>query len=141
MGGDYTRFTFDPVKGFSGVHKQQGRVSLDSDFNELEEILDRRDRAETYDTVGQAVVPVTTPDGFAIGVNGAGKLTIGRGRMYVDGILAECFGDLSDPTNTTFRPNIGYVEGNDPLVFESQPFWYTNPPFPSLSPTPGVINL
>lgn len=141
MGGDYTRFTFDPVKGFSGVHKQQGRVSLDSDFNELEEILDRRDRAETYDTVGQAVVPMTTPDGFAIGVNGAGDLTIGQGRMYVDGILAECFGDLSDPTNATFMPNIGYVQGNDPLAFENQPFWYTNPPFPSLSTTAGVINL
>ena len=38
MGGDYTRFTFDPVKGFSGVLKQQGRVSLDSDANELEEL-------------------------------------------------------------------------------------------------------
>ena len=52
MGGDYTRFTFNPTKGFSGVLKQQGRVSLDSDANELEAILDRRDRAEMYDTVG-----------------------------------------------------------------------------------------
>ena len=52
MSGDYTRFTFDPAKVFSGVHKQQGRVSLDADFNEFEEILDRRDRSEMYDTVG-----------------------------------------------------------------------------------------
>jgi hypothetical protein len=141
MGGDYTRFTFDPVKGFSGVHKQQGRVSLDSNFNELEEILDRRDRAEMYDTVGQAVVPMTTPHGFEIGVNGAGKLTIGQGRMYVDGILAECFGDLTDPTKTTFDVDIGNLVGNDPLVFDAQPFWYTKPPFPPLSPTPSVINL
>ena len=29
MGGDYTRFTFDSVKGFSGVRKQQGRVCLE----------------------------------------------------------------------------------------------------------------
>ena len=143
MGGDYTRFTFDPVKGFSGVHKQQGRVSLDSDFNELEEILDRRDRAEQYDTVGQAVVPMTTPHGFEIGVNGAGKLTIGQGRMYVDGILAECFGDTSDPTKEKFDPNIGGLVGDDAvtaLVFDKQPFFYA-PNFPSLSPTPGTINL
>ena len=95
MAGDYTRFTFDPVKGFSGVHKQQGRVSLDSDFNEFEEILDRRDRAEMYDTVGQAVVPITTPHGFEIGVNGAGQADDRAwARSYVDGILAECFGDI-----------------------------------------------
>ena len=48
MSGDYTRFTFDPVNVFSGVRKQQGRVSLDSDFNEFEAILDRRDRAATW---------------------------------------------------------------------------------------------
>ena len=70
MAGDYTRFTFDPVKGYSGVRKQQGRVSLDSEHNELEEILDRRDRAETLDTVGRAVVPATTRSGFEIGVAG-----------------------------------------------------------------------
>ena len=97
MSGDYTRFTFDPAKVFSGVHKQQGRVSLDADFNEFEEILDRRDRSEMYDTVGHAVVPATTPDGFAIGVDASNKLTIGIGRMYVDGIQPECFGDMSDP--------------------------------------------
>ena len=103
MAGDYTRFTFDPVKGFSGVQKQQGRVSLDSEFNEFEEILDRRDRAEMYDTVGQAVVPADHADGFKIGVGGGGKLTIGSGRAYVDGILAECFGDMSNPANTSSR--------------------------------------
>src|SRR5260370_23745578 len=97
MAGDSTRFTVKPGKGFSGVLEQQGRVSLDSDFNEFEEILDRRSRAEMYDAVGQAVVPITTKDGFKVQVNGAGKLTIGIGRAYGDGILVECFRDMSDP--------------------------------------------
>src|SRR5436190_17584608 len=100
MSGDYTRISFNPVNGFSGVHKQQGRVSLDSDFNEFEEILDRRARAQMFDTVGQAVVPMTTKDGFRIDVdNTTGHLTIGLGRAYVDGIQVECFGDR-DPTKS-----------------------------------------
>jgi hypothetical protein len=141
MGGDYTRFTFDPVKGFSGALKQQGRVSLDSNANEFEEILDRRDRAETYDTFGQAVYPLTTPDAFKIAVGAGGELTIGQGRMYVDGILSECFGDMIDPANTNFDEHMNDLVGKDPLFYTKQPFFYTKPPFPDLSATPGVINL
>src|SRR5579884_1094575 len=114
MGGDYTRVRFDPVKQFSGVRKQQGRVSLDSDFNEFEAILDRRRRAQMYDTVGRAVVPKTTPNGFKIGVSG-GHLTIGIGRAYVDGILAECFGDLSDAAKTVRDDVLGGVVGSGPV--------------------------
>lgn len=142
MAGDYTRFTFEPTKGFSGLHKQQGRVSLDSEFNEFEEILDRHTRSEMYDTVGQAVYPSTTPTAFQIGVT-AGQLTIGIGRMYVDGIQAECFGDMS--LATPFDPNVGGVVGSGPLFFNQQPFFYLSPPsalpFPGLSPTAGDINL
>jgi hypothetical protein len=139
MSGDYTRFSFDPTKGFSGVHEQQGRVSLDSDANEFEEILDRRDRSEMYDTVGPAVVPATTPTGFEIGVSGS-SLTIGIGRVYVDGIQAECFGDLSDPKNTMFEPRVGSVVGNLPLLFDQQPFNY-QPNYPGLPTASGVTCL
>src|SRR4051794_24980914 len=101
MPGDYTSVNFDSGNAFSGVHKQQGRVSLDSEFNEFEEILDRRSRAEMFDIVGQAVVPATTKDGFHIALDASAKeLTIGIGRNYVDGILAECFGDMSDPSTS-----------------------------------------
>lgn len=142
MAGDYTRFTFDPTKGFSGVLKQQGRVSLDSGANEFEEILDRRDRAEMYDTVGPAVYPMTTPDAFKIGVSG-GKLTIGQGRLYVDGILAECFGDMSDPdpSKTDFDAHMNDLVGKLPLFYDQQPFFYTVPPFPALAPAAGTVNL
>jgi len=145
MAGDYTRYTFDPVKGFSGVLKQQGRVSLDSEANEFEEILDRRDRAEMYDTVGQAVYPLTTPNAFKIAVGAGGKLTIGQGRLYVDGIQAECFGDMTDPANADFddppSPHMNNLVGKSPLFYDQQPFFYTAPPFPALSPTAGATNV
>jgi uncharacterized protein DUF6519/parallel beta helix pectate lyase-like protein len=139
MGGDYTRFTFDPVKGFSGVRKQQGRVSLDSDWNELEDIVDRHARSEMYDTVGQAVVPRTTPTGFEIGVAG-GHLTIGVGRAYVDGIQVECFGDTSDPYKNVRDDMLGGVRGPGPLDYAKQPFAYASG-YPALSGTAGDINL
>jgi hypothetical protein len=143
MAGDYTRDTFDPFKLFSGLHKQQGRVSLDSEFNEFENILDRRDRAEMYDVWGlwgEAIIPLTTPNGFQIAVNGAGQLTIGIGRAYVDGILAECFGDISNPLTTVRDDHLGGIDGSGPVIYEQQPFFY-QPAFPALSATPAVINL
>src|SRR5919109_2012135 len=91
-GGDYTRFTFDPADDHSGVLMQQGRVMLDADFNELADIIDRRFRATTMDTIGRCTVPRETPEGFLIQISG-GTLSIGRGRLYADGLLAENHGD------------------------------------------------
>jgi len=55
--GDYTRFTFKPQKDYWGVFKQQGRVDLDADFNELIEIIDRRWRSETIDIISHCHRP------------------------------------------------------------------------------------
>src|SRR5574341_947277 len=91
MSGDYSRQRFDVKNDFGGVLMQQGRVQLDADWNELVSILDRRLRAGTADVIGRSVVPKETPDGFRIQLS-AGVLTIGRGRIYVDGLLAENHG-------------------------------------------------
>ena len=40
MKGDFTRFTHDSTKHYTGVLKQQGRVDLDADWNEHVEIQD-----------------------------------------------------------------------------------------------------
>ena len=91
MSGDYSRVRFDAKNDFSGVLMQQGRVQLDADWNEWVALLDRRLRAETTDIIGRGTVPRETPDGFRIQI-AAGALTIGRGRIYVDGLLAENHG-------------------------------------------------
>jgi len=51
MAGDYTRVTFDPYRDHAGVLMQQGRVTLDADWNELVDLVDRRLRAETIEHV------------------------------------------------------------------------------------------
>jgi hypothetical protein len=94
MAGDYTRFTHDPRRRFSGVLMQQGRVQLDADWNEAVEIVQRSVRTLALDTFGRVGLPLlTTPDAFLIGfVPGPPPdLSIGPGRLYVDGLLAELF--------------------------------------------------
>ena len=95
MSFDSSRFTFDPWNDFTGVVMQQGRVQLDSDWNEWLAELARRIRAGTLDTFGRAVVPLTTKAASrspAQDASGNVTIGIGPGRMYVDGLLAENHG-------------------------------------------------
>lgn len=89
MAGDYTRFTYRPEDAHSAVLMQQGRVQLDADWNELMEMVARRLRVETVDVIGRCGVPKQTLQGFKIGGTVSAGLTIGVGRCYVDGLLAE----------------------------------------------------
>ena len=137
MAGDYTKRRFNPLNDASGVFYQQGRVMLDQDWNELVDIMDRRWRAETVDIIGRAVVPTFTQDGFKIrNVTGKNDLTIGAGRIYVDGLLAENHG-----TQPQFDTVLEEMPGTQPLPFEQQPYmpnaWPFAVPNPFVIPTDG----
>jgi len=94
MSGDYTKFSFKRRNRFSALLQQQGRVHLDSDFNEAVEILRDRARIQALDTFGTfGIAQLTTPNAFTIGLLPGPDLSIEPGRVYVDGWLAECFGD------------------------------------------------
>ncbi len=125
MSSDISRQRFDPVNDFSSVLMQQGRVQLDADWNEWNEILDRRWRSETIDIIGRCVVPLETPAGFEIKLTG-GSLTIGRGRIYVHGLQAENHGD----ENLEFDPILAESRGIDPLPYEKQPYYKDPEPLP-----------
>ena len=109
MKGDFSRWTFDPKKHYSAVLMQQGRLQLDSDWNEQQ--ISNLYRAVTAikDQVGRCGAPKDC-DGFRIVVKVADltqtelarsgnspqpDLTpkvdfyITAGRYYVDGILCE----------------------------------------------------
>ena len=96
MTGDYSRFTFEPHRRFSGVLQQQGRVQLDADWNEAVAIFKRRIGLLALDTFGPiGVAQLTTPDAFDVSVVPGPPLDLALkpGRIYVDGILAELFAD------------------------------------------------
>ncbi len=87
MKADLSRLTFDPARRYRTVRMQQGRVQMDTDWNEQQDILNRRIETETADTVGAVGVPLQAP-GFALAP--AGKdLSLSAGRLYVDGLLCE----------------------------------------------------
>src|ERR1700722_11798592 len=116
MAGDYTRWTFDPTKDYKSVFKQQGRVDLDADWNELVEITDRRWRTESMDIAGQDFVSEVTPDAFLITPAGSNDFSIGIGRLYVDGLVAECHGC---PPPAKFDPILGETQWQNPVLYSN----------------------
>ena len=157
MSGDYSRHSFDPLKRYSATLLQQGRVALDSDWNEWVASVERRLRAGTVDTIGRTTVPRETADGFRITLsvaNGAQSMAIGRGRMYVDGLVAENYGDsptrfdLIEPHPGGRGPLgvLGEVFGTDTISYLEQPFlstaarpWLPAPPALPASNGPHLI--
>ena len=87
MAGDITRSTYHPEQHYSGVRKQQGRVDLDSDWNEQLDINAHRVHTEAADVIGPSGAPQNN-SGFSIQVAN-NNLFIGGGRFYLDGILCE----------------------------------------------------
>jgi hypothetical protein len=91
---DLTRVTFNPLKHFSRVLMQQGRVQLDADWNEQGAILLHALRRLAADLYGPAAGPADNL-GFEIGALdaklklGSTDFGIGLGHYYVDGILCE----------------------------------------------------
>jgi Family of unknown function (DUF6519)/Carboxypeptidase regulatory-like domain/Helix-hairpin-helix domain len=98
MKGDFTRNTFDRRKHYTSVRLQQGRVQMDSDWNEQADIEDYLDRTQSIDVIGLCGVP-ETGGGFEIQITPLSsplsspptgpELLISAGRLYVDGILCE----------------------------------------------------
>lgn len=89
MTSDNSRLTFDYTRHYSQVVMQQGRVQLDADWNEQQEMLQYRLETQARDMVGQSGVP-SADGGFKVSFTpGGGDLLISPGRMYVDGILCE----------------------------------------------------
>jgi len=115
MKGDFTRNTFEPARNFSRVLMQQGRVTLDADFNEQTSILINYMRYLALDMFGphagpqngggfEIVATVTanwkdraaallTPfhtkaevDKIVQKMNDNGDFLIGAGRYYVAGL-------------------------------------------------------
>jgi Family of unknown function (DUF6519) len=109
MGSDRARISYDPTQQYRAVVAQQGRVTLEADWNEAHQIASEELREETLDFVGAAgtpddgykVVPVTEQFDFATTL----------GTMYVGGVRA-------------FSPTqIQYSNQRDWLDREGDPNW------------------
>lgn len=92
MKADFSRTTFSPLKHFTRVLMQQGRVQLDADWNEQAAIQLRYLRALAADLIGEHGGP---SDNWGLAISTlatppvANDFRIGSGHYYVDGILCE----------------------------------------------------
>lgn len=105
MKGDFSRNSFDRLKHFRRVLMQQGRVQLDSDWNEQVSILLHYMQALAADIIGPYAGPAGDNCGFEIGAKNANppNFTIGKGRYYVNGILCE---NDADDISYLDQPNL-----------------------------------
>src|SRR5919112_4478032 len=89
MKGDFTRDTFDPKKHRLRVLQQQGRVGLDSDFNEQVSIL----LHHLQDSIADLIGPDGGPEhrcGFKVSLADQGNdFRLGEGVYYVNGMLCQ----------------------------------------------------
>ncbi len=130
MGADLSRIRSNPLLDFAGVELKQGGVVLDADVNELVAAIDRRLRALASDVLGAATVSQTTPAAFKLSVV-AGALMIAKGRLYVDGLLAENHGAASDvAAKQLFDPLLAEPVFADAIDYTAQPYLPSPPTLP-----------
>src|SRR5580692_4560224 len=100
MTSDRARVTDDPSRRYHGVVAQQGRVSLEADWNEAQAVAAAQLAARTLDVIGRAGSPdrgyEVTP--VADGDDVTGDLLVRAGTLYVGGqrVLAAravCYAD------------------------------------------------
>lgn len=85
MQGDFSRDSFDALRGFTRVLCQQGRLALDADWNEMQAIQLHLLRTLAKDLIGHH-----GGRGFTVSsVSNDGNFTISPGHYYVDGFLCE----------------------------------------------------
>ena len=89
MKADFSRNSFDARKHYSAVLLQQGRVQVDADWNEQQQINGHRAAQVAADVIGAAGAPQAQPGmGLRFTADGT-DLAIDSGRFYVDGLLCE----------------------------------------------------
>lgn len=86
MRGDFSRLPFAWDDRYTSVRQQQGRVTLDSDWNEQASIREHLERAYLKDIIGGTASP--SSEGFAV-VDRASTLHLTAGRIYVGGFRCE----------------------------------------------------
>jgi Family of unknown function (DUF6519)/Concanavalin A-like lectin/glucanases superfamily len=80
--GDFSRFSFDPGKGYTGVLVQQGRVQLDADWNDQRAIAEHAFRVALGDLLPGSWAPASRP-GFAVRARVARRFE-GADRLLLD---------------------------------------------------------
>ncbi len=117
MNGDFSQsnghlspLRIEPEDNFSGVLHQQGRVLLDSDWNEQTAITTRWQDQAGQDAIGPGVAAVPAGESDGVRIQSASvdalnrvKLVVRPGRVWADGLLTYLPGVDANPTADVSR--------------------------------------
>jgi hypothetical protein len=108
MGSDRARGTYDPKQQYRSVVMQQGRVTLEADWNEAAQITNEEIRKEVLDFVGPCGTPddgykVIVPPTLASPPGPPFDFDIQAGIMYVGGIRAQLIHAVSYSNQPDWR--------------------------------------
>jgi hypothetical protein len=123
MGSDRARVTYDPRQQYRSVVMQQGRVTLEADWNEAQQITEEEIRREALDIVGSCGTP---DDGYRVvlptsPVTPPYDFSVTDGTMYVGGLRAHVY------------ESVQYSNQQDWRDYSSDPDWVD----PSNTPPPN----
>lgn len=99
MKGDFSKWTLKPDRNYNDVLHQQGKVLLDSDWNDRVQLTDQWHLTAGQDIIGSqvAAVPAAEPDGFKVeqadASTGEVQLQVDPGHCWLDGRLVYLDGD------------------------------------------------
>jgi len=85
--GDFTRDTFRAEDQYSRVFMQQGRVSIDADWNEQVSIINHYQRMLTTALIGSHAAPWNCPNDFRLTFTDERKYRLNWGHYYVNGLM------------------------------------------------------
>lgn len=134
MGSDRARVSYDPSRKWRGLVAQQGRVTVEADWNEAARIDAERDRAAALDIVG----PLGRPGGYTVTAAAAagspvsstpGDLTVNPGTLYLGGERL----DLDAAVDLASQP--------DWLNQAADTLWVAPAPAPASPPAPVTSEL
>ncbi|HWQ19457.1 MAG TPA: DUF6519 domain-containing protein [Methanotrichaceae archaeon] len=122
--GNFSKDAFNKDKGFSRILIQQGRVLLDSDLNELQDLVTYYLRTLAKDIIGPRgglKDDIRKIDSFSIDITkDETDITIAPGHYYVDGIL--CINNKpgqepqAGPAAINYKDQDGYISDQNILV-------------------------
>lgn len=97
MSSDRARISYDEQQQYRAVVMQQGRVTVEADWNEAQEIINEEIRKDALDFVGPSGTP---DDGYRVIVTGSAPnpaldFTVQHGTMYVGGVRAHLDQDVA----------------------------------------------
>src|SRR5712692_5622203 len=123
MGSDRARITYDESRQYRAVIMQQGRVTVEADWNEEEQIINEEIREDALDFVGSNGTP---DNGYRVIETGqiptpAFDFSVNKGTMYVGGVRAFLADDVEYSKQREWLDHLGDPDWVDPSTLVNAP--------------------